>query len=82
MGDYIMLTRIIVSYYSMLVEISIWVVLFGSLISFWKMTGSFFGAIIGSAVIFALLAVNIGGFLMIDDIRKTLNRLEKQKRKN
>lgn len=73
-----MLSKIVVSLYSALLEIGLWLILLVGLIAGWQ-GGGFIGAIgglIGSAIFGAVV---FGAFLVLDDIRKKVNAIEGKK---
>ena len=73
-----MLSKIVVSMYSVLLEIGLWLVLLFGAIGGWQ-AGGFLGAIAGiiSAAIFG--AVFFGAFLVLDDIRDKVKAIESRK---
>lgn len=72
-----MLSKIIVGSWSILIEISLWLILLMGLIGGWQ-GGDFLGAIGGLIVAFVLGSMFLGAFLVLDDIRKTVKAIEKK----
>ena len=72
-----MLSKIIVGSWSILIEISLWLILLMGLIGGWQGSG-FLGAIGGLIVAFVLGSMFLGAFLVLDDIRKTVKAIEKK----
>jgi len=79
-----MLTKLIVNSYALLIEISLWLVLLLSLVGGGiiggQMNAGFFGAVIGLLIGFIVAVVFFGGFLILDDIRKTVRTIENLKK--
>jgi hypothetical protein len=73
-----MLSKLIVGAWSTLIEISLWLLLFVALIGGWQANG-FLGAIVGLVLAFIVGAMFLGAFLVLDDIRKTVSRIEKSR---
>lgn len=74
-----MLSKLIVSSYAMLLEISIWLILVGSLIGGWSAKG--FGGAIGAFVAtFIFCVVVFGAFLILSDIRQSVRAIEEKQR--
>jgi hypothetical protein len=73
----IMLTRFIVSSYAMLIEVSLWGFLFGSVIAGW-IFGKFMGAILGLVVGGVVAVMLFGAFLILEDIRKSTRAIEQR----
>ncbi len=73
-----MLTKIIVDSFAMLIEVSLWAILLIGFIGGWTAIG-FWGAIFGLIVAFVFEITLFGGLLVLEDIRKTLKRIEEQK---
>jgi hypothetical protein len=73
-----MLSKIIVSSYSVFLEIAIWVTLLLGLIGGW-VTGGFLAGIGGLIAAFIFSVVVYGGFLVIVDIQKTVRSIEAKK---
>ncbi|MCH1931826.1 hypothetical protein L9G16_16745 [Shewanella sp. A25] len=72
-----MLSKIVVNLYSALLEAGLWLILILGIISGWQ-AGGLLGAIaglIGSAIFGAVI---FGAFLVLDDIRKKVNEIEKR----
>ena len=74
-----MLSKIIVSSYQMLIEISIWLFLLLSIVLGW-MGGGFFGAIGGLIAGFVFAVMFFGAFLILSDIRTSVQRIEEAKK--
>lgn len=72
-----MLSKIVVNIYTVLLEISLWLLLIGGLIGGWQAQG-FLGAIGGlvGAAIFG--AVFFGAFLVLNDIRSRVKVIEER----
>ena len=70
-----MLSKIVVRLYSVLLEIGLWLSLITGLIGGWQANG-FIGAILGviGAAIFG--AVFLGAFIVLADIRKTVETID------
>ncbi len=73
-----MLSKIIVESFAKLVEISLWAVLLIAFIFGWSVWG-FWGALLGLIFSFIIEIMLFGGLLVLEDIRKTLKRIEQQK---
>ena len=73
-----MLSKIIVSSWSMLIEISLWLLLLGALIGGWQ-AGGFMGAIVGLIGSFIIGSMFLGALLALDDIRKSVRAIENKK---
>jgi len=73
-----MLSKLIVNSWSILIEISLWLLLLISLIGGWQ-SGGFFGAIGGLIVAFIIGSMFLGAFLALDDIRKTVKEIASKK---
>ncbi len=73
-----MLTQIIVGSFAKLIEISLWVVLLIGFISGWIADG-FWGALVGLIISFVVEVMLFGGLLVLEDIRKSIKRIEEQK---
>ena len=70
-----MLSKLVVKSWSVLIEISLWLLLFISLIGGWQ-TGGFLGAVVGLIVAFIIGSMFLGAFLVLDDIRKAVRAIE------
>ncbi len=73
-----MLSKIIVSSWSMLIEISLWLLLLVAVIGGWQ-AGGFMGAIAGLIGAFIIGSMFLGAFLALDDIRKAVRAIENKK---
>jgi len=73
-----MLSKMIVSSYEMLIEISLWLFLLIALIGGWMAKG-FIGAIIGSLLGFVFAVMFFGAFLVLSDIRKSVRAIEERR---
>ncbi|WP_178861611.1 hypothetical protein [Thiomicrorhabdus cannonii] len=73
-----MLSKLVVSLYSVLLEVALWLILLGGFITGWQ-SGGFFGAIGGliGAAIFG--AVIFGAFLVLNDIRQKVDSIASKK---
>jgi len=81
-----MLSKIIVSSYAVFIEISLWLSLLLFVIGGWNFSnpmtgqgGGFMGAIIGLLIWLVIAVVFFGAFLVLEDIRKTVKRIEEAK---
>ncbi len=72
------LSKIIVSSYTVLLEVVIWLTLIGSFIGGWVAHG-FFGAIGGLIFAFIVCIAVFGAFLMLADIQKSVRAIEEKK---
>ena len=72
-----MLTRLIVSSYAVLTEISLWLFLLGIVIAGW-FWNEFWGAVAGLILGFVVAVMFFGAFLILEDIRKSVKAIEKQ----
>lgn len=74
-----MLSKIIVSFYAVLLEVSMWVIIVAAFIGGWAAAG-FFAAIGALILAFVFCAVGFGAFLTLVDIRHSVKLIqEKQK---
>jgi len=73
-----MLTKIIVGSFAQLIEISLWVLLLIAFIGGWVIKG-FLMALFFLVIVFILEVMLFGGLLVLEDIRKSLKKIEKQK---
>ena len=69
-----MLSKMIVKSWSILLEISLWLLLLIGLISGWQ-SGGFLGAIAGLVIGFILGSMLLGAFLVLDEIRKHVKEI-------
>ena len=80
-----MLTRIVVKIYGALLEISLWFLLIVGLVagynfgfySFYDYGMAYIFAVVGGILALVVAAVLVGAFLVLEDIRKSVRRLEK-----
>ncbi len=73
-----MLSKIIVSSYSTLLEIAIWLTLLGGFIGGWAANG-FLAALVGLVTSFVFCIVVFGAFLTLIDIQKSVRAIEAKK---
>jgi hypothetical protein len=73
-----MLSKVIVSSWAVLIEISLWLVLLAALIGGWQ-AGGIGGAIGGLVVAFIVGSMFLGAFLVLDDIRRSVKAIENRK---
>lgn len=73
-----MLTKIIVDAYSMLIEISLWLLLFIGFFGGWY-AGGFLGAVAGLIIAFVFGAMFFGAFMILGDIRNLVRSIENKK---
>ena len=73
-----MLSKIIVRTWSILIEISLWLLIFISIVGGW-MSGGFFGAVGGLIIAFLFGSMFLGAFLVLEDIRKSVKAIENNK---
>ena len=73
-----MLSRMIVSLWAVLIEISLWLMLVSGIVGGWR-AGGIGSAIGGLVVAFILGSMFLGAFLVLEDIRKSVKAIEKQK---
>ena len=71
-----MLTKLIVSSYQTLIEISLWLFLIFCLIVGWYMDSGVRGAIVGLVAGFVLAVMLFGAFLTLGDIRQSVRNIE------
>ena len=71
-----MLTKMIVSSYEVLIEITLWLFLLICLVAGWKIGDGFIGGIGGLIVGFAFAVMFFGAFLVLHDIRKSVRAIE------
>ncbi len=81
-----MLSKIIVSSYAVFIEISLWLSLLLFVIGGWSFSnpmtgegGGFMGAIIGLIIWFVIAVVFFGAFLILEDIRISVKKIEEAK---
>ena len=70
-----MLSKLIVSSYTMLIEVAIWLTLVGSFVGGWMANG-FFAAIGALIVAFIFCVAVFGAFLTLGDIQKSVRAIE------
>jgi len=75
-----MLSKLIVSSYEILIEISLWLFLLISFIAGWSLGDGFFGAIGGLIVGFVFSVMFFGAFLILSDIRTSVRKIEASKK--
>lgn len=73
-----MLSKLIVSSYQMLIEISIWLFLLMALIGGWMAKG-FMGGVAGLLIGFVFAVMFFGAFLVLSDIRKSVRAIEERR---
>jgi hypothetical protein len=73
-----MLSKVIVSSWAVLIEISLWLVLLAALIGGWQ-AGGIGGAIGGLVVAFIVGSMFLGAFLVLEDIRRSVKAIENRK---
>lgn len=77
-----MLSKLIVSSFSVLLEISIWIILLVAFVASWT-SSNFMGAMVAVLIAFLLCVVIFGALFTLIDIQKTLRAIEeKQKSSN
>jgi len=81
-----MLSKIIVSAYATFIEISLWLSLLVFIVGGWNFSnpitgqgGGLIGAIIALIIWFVIAVVFFGAFLVLEDIRKSVKRIEEAK---
>jgi hypothetical protein len=70
-----MLSKLIVSSYAALLELSLWLILIGSFMGGWS-NGGLGGALAALLVAFILCTVFFGAFLTLVDIRQSVKAME------
>ncbi|MEW8052983.1 MAG: hypothetical protein AB2809_21715 [Candidatus Thiodiazotropha sp.] len=75
-----MLSKIIVSSYELLIEISLWLFLLISVIVGWKIGDGLLGAIGGLIMGFVVSVMFFGAFLILSDIRTSVRQIEKSQK--
>ena len=70
-----MLSKIIVSSYGLLLEVSLWIILVGSFLGGW-MNNGFIGALVALVGALVFCIVFFGAFLTILDIRQSVRAIE------
>lgn len=73
-----MLSKLIVGSWSVLIEVSLWLLLLVGLVAGWQ-AGGFLGAIGGLILAFIVGSMFMGAFLVLDDIRKTVKVIESKR---
>lgn len=73
-----MLSKLIVKFYAILIEVSIWLLLLGALIGGLQADGLMMGimSLIGA---FIFCTMVMGAFLVLEDIRKSVKAIEDRK---
>ena len=71
-----MLSKLVVRLYSILLEIALWLMLIAGAVIGFEARG-FVGGLIGLVIAAIFGAVLLGAFLVLDDIRKKVNAIEK-----
>lgn len=66
------LSKAIVSTWGLLIEISIWLVLFAATVAGYQ-AGDFIGAVLGIFTAFMGMSFFVGAFLVLEDIRRIQN---------
>ena len=74
-----MLSKLVVNLYSVLLEVSLWLILLVGLVAGWE-KGGFIGAVGGAIGAGVFGAVVFGAFLVLDDIRKKVKAIESRER--
>jgi len=73
-----MLSKLIVSSYHMLIEISLWLFLLMAVIGGWMAKG-FMGGVAGLLIGFVFAVMFFGAFLVLSDIRKSVRAIEERR---
>lgn len=71
-----MLSKIIVSSFELLVEVSLWLFLLMSVVAGWNFGDGFLGAIGGLIAGFVFAVMIFGAFLVLSDIRSSVRNIE------
>ena len=71
-----MLSKLIVSSYGMLIEVSLWLFLLIALVAGWKVGDGFMGGIVGLLLGFVFGVMFFGAFLVLSDIRASVRAIE------
>ena len=71
-----MLSKLIVSSYGMLIEVSLWLFLLIALVSGWKVGGGVLGGVVGLLLGFVFGVMFFGAFLVLSDIRTSVRAIE------
>lgn len=73
-----MLSKLVVNLYSVLLEIGLWLILVAGFVAGWREAGipGAIAGVIGAAIFGAVI---FGAFLVLDDIRKKVNAIERRK---
>ena len=78
----LMLSKLVVSSYAVLIEVSLWVSLVGVITGTWQLSkatsgeGNILAAVFASVVWFVLSVVFFGGLLILNDIRQRVKDIE------
>ena len=82
----IMLSKIIVSSYALFIEVSLWLSMLMFAVGGWSYSnpitgegGGFLGAVTGLIVWFIVAVIILGAFLVLNDIRKSVQKIEKSR---
>jgi hypothetical protein len=73
-----MLSKIVVNVYTVLLEVSLWLMLLVGAIGGWQAKG-FLGMLVGVVLAAIFGAVFFGAFLVLDDIRNRVKAIENKK---
>jgi len=73
-----MLSKFILDSWSMMIEISLWLILLVAIIGGWQLNG-FLGATVGLIGAFIVASIFQGVLLALDDIRKIVRAIENKK---
>lgn len=74
-----MLSKLIVSSYQMLLEISMWLTLAACAVAGWYLGDGVLAALVGLIAGFVIIVVIFGAFLILGDIRQSVRAIEKVK---